>query len=104
MRARILKQPNGLYTRWSYNVDCPTHYNMTVEDYRQYRLEKAKEEIEQDIKEIFESNDYNFSAKDFDTIMQEDKHIVSNMSKEEFTEYLKEIGSKLTVNDFTFNQ
>lgn len=29
----IAKQPNGLYCRFSTVVDCPTHINMTKEDY-----------------------------------------------------------------------
>lgn len=29
----IAKQPNGLYCRFSTIVDCPTHINMTEEDY-----------------------------------------------------------------------
>lgn len=33
MGAFIAKQPNGLYCRFSTVVDCPTHYNMTREDY-----------------------------------------------------------------------
>jgi hypothetical protein len=31
--AFISKQPNGLYCRFSSIVDCPTHWNMTKEDY-----------------------------------------------------------------------
>lgn len=33
MGAFIAKQPNGLYCRFSSVVDCPTHWNMTREDY-----------------------------------------------------------------------
>ncbi|MDU2106341.1 hypothetical protein [Clostridium sp.] len=33
MGAFISRQPNGLYCRFSTIVDCPTHYNMTEEDY-----------------------------------------------------------------------
>lgn len=29
----ITQQPNGLYCRFSSIVDCPTHWNMTKEDY-----------------------------------------------------------------------
>jgi hypothetical protein len=31
----IAKQPNGLYCRFSSVVDCPTHWNMTQEEYLQ---------------------------------------------------------------------
>lgn len=33
MGALIAKQPNGLLCRFSSVVDCPTHWNMTKEDY-----------------------------------------------------------------------
>lgn len=33
MGAFIAKQPNGLYCRFSSVIDCPTHWNMTREDY-----------------------------------------------------------------------
>ena len=33
MSAFISKQPNGLYCRFSTVVDCPTHWNMTRNDY-----------------------------------------------------------------------
>ncbi|PAD70866.1 hypothetical protein CHH83_01310 [Bacillus sp. 7586-K] len=33
MSGFIAKQPNGLYCRFSTVVDCPTHWNMTREDY-----------------------------------------------------------------------
>lgn len=92
MGARIFKQPNGKYLRWSYVTDCPTHYNMTIEEYRNYRLEKAKEEIEREIRD----------AEDFDTYMKESEHFVYNMSKEEFAEFLKDIDSTLTITNFYF--
>ncbi len=66
-------------------------------------VELAKEEIEQDIQDIFYTEGkYYYSAKDFDTFMKADKHIVNNMSKEEFADFLKAIGSTLTVADFIF--
>lgn len=33
MAGFIAQQPNGLYCRFSTIVDCPTHINMTEEDY-----------------------------------------------------------------------
>lgn len=44
MGAYIVKQPNGLYCRFSTVVDCPTHYNMTAEEYMDYCAERAREE------------------------------------------------------------
>ena len=40
MGAFISKQPNGLYCRFSSVVDCPTHWNMTKEDYISSILKK----------------------------------------------------------------
>jgi hypothetical protein len=33
MSGFIAQQPNGLYCRFSNVVDCPTHWNLTREDY-----------------------------------------------------------------------
>ena len=44
MGSFICKQPNGLYCRYSSIVDGITHYNMTREEYIQYRKEIAEEE------------------------------------------------------------
>jgi hypothetical protein len=33
MGSFIAQQPNGLYCRFSTVVDCPTHYNMTKDEY-----------------------------------------------------------------------
>ncbi|MDE6536077.1 MAG: hypothetical protein K2K82_08745 [Muribaculaceae bacterium] len=44
MGAFIARQPNGLLCRWSSVVDNITHYNMTEEEYIEYRAEKARED------------------------------------------------------------
>ena len=44
MGSFICKQPNGLYCRYSSIVDNITHYNMTKEEYIQYRKAIAEEE------------------------------------------------------------
>lgn len=44
MGAMIIQQPNGLYCRFSGIVDCPTHYNMTREDYIEMCKKKAEDE------------------------------------------------------------
>ena len=44
MGAFIVKQPNGLYCRFSTVVDCPTHWNMTEEDYIEMCAERGREE------------------------------------------------------------
>lgn len=41
MGGFIAKQPNGKYCRFSSVVDCPTHINMTFEDYVKVIMERA---------------------------------------------------------------
>ena len=79
MGAFIAKQPNGKYCRFSTIVDCPTHINMTKEDYikvimgRGYSETAAKVEAE----EVLE--DYLHDYKDLD-----DYFVPNNMTKKEF--------------------
>ena len=42
MGAFIARQPNGLLCRWSTIVDNITHYNMTEDEYIEYRAERAR--------------------------------------------------------------
>ena len=49
MGAFIVRQPNGLLCRFSTVVDCPTHYNMTDEEYIEMRAEEAREEARKTI-------------------------------------------------------
>ena len=44
MGTFIARQPNGLLCRFSTIVDCPTHYNMTDEEYIEMCAEEAREE------------------------------------------------------------
>ena len=75
MGAFITKQPNGLYCRFSTVVDCPTHINMTKEDYINICMERAREEAE----EVLENY-----IKPFELI--EEYFHPNNMSKKEFKE------------------
>lgn len=59
MAGIILKQPNGLYCRFSSIVDCPTHYNMTKKDY----IEMKKKEAEQEANNVLDNY-----TKDFDLL------------------------------------
>lgn len=43
MGTFIARQPNGLLCRWSSVVDNITHYNMTEDEYIEYRAEQARE-------------------------------------------------------------
>ena len=79
MGAFISKQPNGLYCRFSTVVDCPTHWNVTKEDYIEMCAERAKEEA----KEVLENHLYPFDEV-------KDRFRVDNMTEEEFNRFLKE--------------
>lgn len=79
MGSFIAKQPNGLYCRFSYVVDCPTDWNMTEDDYIEMCAEKAREQARYVLKNRLGS---------FDTVIED--FIPINMSKEEFDNFLKE--------------
>ncbi len=80
MGSFIVKQPNGLYCRFSTFVDCPTHINMTKEDYINYCMEEAKKEAI----EVLEKYLY-----DFDEIKR--YFVPNNMTRKEFKECLKKM-------------
>lgn len=86
MGSYIAKQPNGKYCRFSSIVDCPTHINMTFDDYvkvimeRGYQEWKAREEAEDII------NNYLIP---FQEVI--DDFIPNNMTKKEFNEIIEEM-------------
>lgn len=79
MAGFIVRQPNGLLCRFSTITDCPTHYNMTDEEYinicRERAALEALEVIERytrpfsEIKERFYPN--NMSQEEFEKILLE---------------------------------
>lgn len=85
MGSFIAKQPNGLYCRFSTVVDCPTHYNMTKEDYINDCCRGTKEEA----LDILENYLYSFSEV-------ERRFAEGNMTKKEFEQILKEMHEECT--------
>lgn len=77
MGAFLAKQPNGKYCRFSSVVDCPTHINMTREDYINMCMERAREEAE-DVLENY--------LKPFEWV--EESFHPNNMTEKEFQEVL----------------
>ena len=75
----IFKQPNGKLGRFSSVVDCPTHINMTEEDYINYRVEIAIEEAKRNAR--VELAHYIHPFTDV-----EESFISSNMTKDEFAD------------------
>lgn len=84
MPAFICKQPNGLYCRFSTVVDTVTNYNMTIDDYVNICIEKAKKEAIDTIKNYLQP---------FEII--ENSFIDNNMSKKEFEEILKKMNEPI---------
>lgn len=86
MGSFIAKQPNGKYCRFSTVVDCPTHINMTFDDYvklimkRGYQEWKAKEEAE----DIIEHYLYPFEAI-------EEYFVPNNMTQKELKQCIKKM-------------
>lgn len=80
MGAFIVKQPNGLYCRFSTVVDCPTHWNMTEKDYIELCAERAREEARETLARY---------VKPFDFVKEH--FIPNNMTEDEFEKCLKEM-------------
>lgn len=79
MGVFICKQPNGLYCRFSTVVDCPTHWNMTEEDF----INHMKEEAEEEARYILENR-----LRPFDMVAENFRPY--NMTQEEFNKFLNE--------------
>ena len=79
MAAFIAKQPNGLYCRFSYIVDCPTDWNKTEEDY----IKICKEKAEEDARYILKN-----CLKPFEFVKE--AFLDMNMTNEEFEQFLKD--------------
>lgn len=80
MGSFIVKQPNGLYCRFSTIVDCPTHINMTKEDYINYCVERAKIEAMYDLEQCL----YPFEEI-------KERFAPNNMTRKEFKKCLKKM-------------
>ncbi len=80
MGAFVTRQPNGLLCRFSSIVDCPTHYNMTDEEYIEMCAERAREEA-RDVLENY--------LKPFEWVS--DYFRANIMTQEEFEKALQEM-------------
>lgn len=84
MASFIAKQPNGLYCRFSTVVDCPTHINMTEEDYLNNVTGTVASHEEG--KQILERY-----LQPFQVVI--DKYIPNNLTKETFELLLQKMNS-----------
>lgn len=82
MGSFVCKQPNGLYCRFSTVVDCPTHWNMTKEEYIEICMQRAKRDAEEVLEKYIQP---------FDLVKE--RYYPNNMSKEEFENFLKDCES-----------
>jgi len=81
MAGVIFKQPNGLYCRVSTIVDCPTHWNMTEEEY--VSMASYRQSLDTSL------NILKYHAKPFDQIR--DYYCPNNMTENEFEELIKKM-------------
>lgn len=86
MGAFIVKQPNGLYCRFSTIVDCPTDWNMTEDDYIELCVERAIEEARYQAKLTLERR-----VRPFEELREH--FLPMNMTEEEFEECLKNMST-----------
>lgn len=85
MGAFIAKQPNGLYCRFSSVVDCPTHWNLTREDYLNNVTGTVRNKDEGEL--ILTDNVYPFSA-----VIE--RFVPNNMTQKRFDELIEIMSSK----------
>lgn len=81
MGRMIVKQPNGKYCVFSSVVDCPTHYNLTEEEYIELIAQEAREQAKFDLQH---------RTRAFDNIFE--YYRPYNMTVDDFVQALKDMG------------
>lgn len=80
MGSFIFKQPNGRYGRFSTVVDCPTHINMTRDDYVEVVMERQglnRKRAEEEADDVLKHYLHSYSEC-------LDRFVDNNMTDEEF--------------------
>lgn len=91
MSTIFVKQPNGLYCRYSTITDCVTDYNFTEEDVRKHLTKKYEKEIDKTIEELkLGRNEWGWDFQDVVELCEEYGMPNGNMSREEFNEFIEE--------------
>jgi vacuolar-type H+-ATPase subunit H len=80
MGSFLCRQPNGLLCRFSSIVDCITEFNMTDEEYIQEKMEEARKEAEDTLKN---------HLKPFEWVKERTQFF--NMKRSEFLKILKAV-------------
>lgn len=86
MGAFIARQPNGLLCRFSSVVDCITHYNMTEEEYIEFRAECAREEAR------FDLHNKHF-IKPYELVLE--RTLFNNITEKKFLKIRREMGEDI---------
>lgn len=86
MGSFIAKQPNGKYCRFSTVVDCPTHINMTFEDYVKVIMERGYQEwkAREKAQDVIDNYIYPFE-------IVEEYFIPTNMTRKEFKKLVEKM-------------
>ena len=82
----VVKQPNGLYCRFSTIFNCPVRFNMTEDEYIESCVERAKREAI----DVLENH-----LKPFDTMLE--RFEPNNVTVEEFNKILKRWAMKKNI-------
>lgn len=85
MGAFIVKQPNGLFCRFSTVLDCPTDWNMTEEEYIELCAERARVEAKETLAR---------HTQPFEEVLH--RFQPNNMTKAEFIAALNEMQKEKT--------
>jgi hypothetical protein len=83
----FIKQPNGLYCRYSNISDMPEMWDMTKEDIKDYILLKKIKEAESEFNDITKNH-----IKSFDYMR--DSFCPNNITQERFDEICKEMAKE----------
>lgn len=86
----VVKQPNNLYCMYSTYVDSIVSYNMTREDYIDFKKQEAKEKAKRHLDRIDKGEAW--EVPDFEKLIE--KFIPREMSIDEFIKIVREAGYK----------
>lgn len=113
MGAFIARQPNGLLCRWSSIVDNITHYNMTEDEYIEYRAEIAREEARRQLKydpyfirsfsEILEKRDHDLVLQWIGAIENPEDYTVEEIEQIKIEKAKLQAGFDALVEEMTKN-
>lgn len=96
MASFIAKQPNGKYCRFSVVTDCPTHINMTFEDYIEVVMKKQK--LDRAVAKREAEDVFSNYLQPFDEVIR--RFLPENMSLSQFLDIIK----KTVVDDGLYEE